>query len=332
MILQSGLTPSLLQPSEYVPPRRSRNWCLHNLGASEKSKPYRAVKVENISWCVNLWKLFGRMTGRMLNHFSWTSDCVMFLQFSSPSLAPVCGTNCPKTDAFSAYDGCVFGIGVCVFGIVWNYAQKSPMRFPHRGMYFRNSGMRFQHPKNVLNHYINAFLAYGYAFLALSGTMFKNHVCVCDIGLRKFQCVFSIDWIRAKKMTKNYHLLTPCPLYELKFCELRVLWPECWEYKNSKTTLKAETDAGAHAQTNCLKENPDTPWPDCIWLTIDCVSNLSSHRTLLLKHMFMLRWRQELARSICASLFHQWQLKWKQVGPPWPATYSVSRRRSTIGL
>ena len=56
-----------------------------------------------------------RESGSMLN-FHKTSDCVMcvktdvFLQFSSPSLAPVCGTNCPKTDAFSAYDGCVFGI------------------------------------------------------------------------------------------------------------------------------------------------------------------------------------------------------------------------------
>ena len=59
--------------------------------------------------------------------FHKTSDCVMcvktdvFLQFSSPSLAPVSGTNCPKTDAFSAYDGCIFGIfgiGSCIFGIV----------------------------------------------------------------------------------------------------------------------------------------------------------------------------------------------------------------------
>ena len=42
----------------------------------------------------------------------------VFLQFSSPSLAHVCGTNCPKTDVFSARDGCVFGKWVCVFDIV----------------------------------------------------------------------------------------------------------------------------------------------------------------------------------------------------------------------
>ena len=114
------------------------------------------------------------------------------LQFSSPSLAPVCGTNCPKTDAFSAYDGCVFGIWVCVFGIVWNYAQKSPVRFRHMGMRFRHRGMHFQHPKNDQNDDINAFSASGYAFSAVSGTMLKFHICACGIGLRKHQCVSSI--------------------------------------------------------------------------------------------------------------------------------------------
>ena len=138
-----------------------------------------------------------RESGSMLN-FHKTSGCVMcvktdvFLQFSSPSLAPVCGTNCPKTDAFSAYDG-------CVFGIVWNYTQKSPVRFRHRGM-------RFQHPKKCLKSYIiiNAFSASGSTLLALSGTILKLHTCVCGIRLWNHLCVFSIGWLKAKKLTKNY--------------------------------------------------------------------------------------------------------------------------------
>ena len=38
------------------------------------------------------------------------------------------------------------------------------------------------------------------AFLASSGAIRKFHTCVCGIGLRNHQCVFSIDWIRAKNL------------------------------------------------------------------------------------------------------------------------------------
>ena len=102
--------------SKYIPSRRSRNWCLYDLGASGLSKAWRKIKVENISWYVDLWRLLGkcserglmtvRESGRMLNHISW--GLVMYVktdvfpQFSSPSLAPVCGTNSPKTDVISA--------------------------------------------------------------------------------------------------------------------------------------------------------------------------------------------------------------------------------------